>query len=242
MRFFWFHPVSHGTAATPSVVLSVVAHAALFGAVVYGTGRHADPLDTDAGHQLFYLPPPDRLPGHAATEEHLQYVEVGAGRTGQPVDAPAAPRAGTAAPTGDRAPGGVSGEAAKEQAPAAAVDSPDSVYSVLSLEETALRVESSAAPVYPAEMVARGIEGAVRTRYVIDTTGRADSASFEVLSATNEAFVLAVRAAIPGMRFVPANVMGRTARQLVEQEFQFRLGIPTPAGAPAEHTRTAPVP
>jgi hypothetical protein len=42
------------------------------------------------------------------------------------------------------------------------------------------------------------------------------------------------------MRFSPAMVQGRKVRQMVEQRFQFR--ITPPVAAPAEHTRTNPVP
>ena len=92
-------------------------------------------------------------------------------------------------------------------------------------------------------MLARNIEGAVRTRYVIDTTGRADSSSLEILAATNAAFEGSVRAALPGMRFTAAQVEGRRVRQLVEQEFQFRITAPIAPllpVVPAEHTRTRP--
>ena len=242
MRFFWFHPSSHGIVGAPSTLLSVAAHAAFFGAAMYGTGPRSNLLELPSEQHLYYLPPPDRRPGHAPTVEHLQYVELGAGKPSLAAGTRADIAAGQPAAPRDRPPGGVSGEQATEEAAVAPLESPDSVYSVLSLEETATRVEGSAAPVFPPEMLEQGIEGRVRTRYVIDTTGRADSTSLQVLDATNDAFVLAVRAALPGMRFISANVQGRKVRQVVEQEFDFRITIPTPAGALAEHTRTTPVP
>jgi TonB family protein len=89
-------------------------------------------------------------------------------------------------------------------------------------------------------MLEKGVEGSVLTRYIIDTTGRADSASLQVMTATNGAFTDAVREALPGMRFSPAVVQGHKVRQLVEQNFEFRI-LP-PVTAPAEHTRAKPGP
>lgn len=242
MRFFWFHPASHGTVGVPGALLSVAAHAAFLGAAMYGTGPSSTLLDFTTREHLFYLPPPDRSPGRAATVEHLQYVQLGSGQAIAAADAPAEDPAGQPDARRDRRHGGVTGEEAKEQMVSAPLDSPDSVYSVLSLDQSAQRVDGSAAPTYPPEMLAQGMEGVVRTRYVIDTTGRADSVSLQVLDSSNEAFERAVRAAVPGMRFSPAAVSGRRVRQIVEQEFQFRITLPTPVGAPAEHTSTNPVP
>jgi protein TonB len=119
--------------------------------------------------------------------------------------------------------------------------SDDSVYSILNVEESAVRAEGSAAPIYPPELIEKGVEGLVLTNFVIDTTGRADSATIEILQSTHPLFVASVRTAIPGMRFSPAMVQGRRVRQVVEQRFQFRITPPVPV-VPAEHTRANPVP
>jgi TonB family protein len=121
------------------------------------------------------------------------------------------------------------------------ITSNDSVYSILNVEESAVRSELSAAPIYPAELIEKGVEGQVLTNFVIDTTGRADSATIVILQATHPLFVESVRTAIPGMRFSPAMVQGRRVRQIVEQRFQFKITPPAPAVA-AEHTRAVPVP
>ena len=67
------------------------------------------------------------------------------------------------------------------------------------------------------------IEGDVLATFVVDTTGRADPASFKVLRATHQLFERAVRDALPRMRFVPAEVGGRKVRQLVQQPFSFAI-------------------
>ena len=83
------------------------------------------------------------------------------------------------------------------------------------------RDPSSAAPEYPPFLEEERIEGAVVVQYVVDTTGAADSTSLVVSESTNPAFVESVRAALPRMRFQPAEFQGRRVRQLVRQEFKF---------------------
>jgi protein TonB len=57
----------------------------------------------------------------------------------------------------------------------------------------------------------------------VDTLGRPELASFKVLQSSHEPFVDAVRDALPGMRFVPAEMHGHRVRQLVQQPFVFSL-------------------
>jgi hypothetical protein len=49
------------------------------------------------------------------------------------------------------------------------------VYTALQVDQMVERYESSAAPVYPPELSARGPEGQVEAAYVVDTTGRVDT-------------------------------------------------------------------
>jgi TonB family protein len=229
----------------PSVALSIAAHAALLGAAAHGRGPLAPLFDDPEPSRIYYLPPPDRMPGRRATVERVQFVAVGAGR--QPgMVAPKGVRVAGLARETVAPPGGTPGTQAERQVASAPVESSDSVYSMLSEQEAAIRVEGSAAPIYPTELILAGVEGSVHTRYVIDTTGRADSTSFEVLDATHPAFARAVRDAVPGMRFTAAQVNGRHVRQMVEQRFDFRIApsaaiVPPPA-ALAEHTRAVPIP
>jgi hypothetical protein len=48
-----------------------------------------------------------------------------------------------------------------------------------------------------------------------------------VVRATHEIFVIAVRNALPNMRFVPAEVRGRKVRQLVQEPFVFAIADST---------------
>ena len=94
-----------------------------------------------------------------------------------------------------------------------------------------VRSQSSAAPAYPLDLLTKKVQGSVNARYVVDTTGFADTTSFEVLASTNEGFVRAVRDALPYMRFTSAKIGTRKVRQIVEQSFTFKITPPTPIPA-----------
>jgi protein TonB len=237
----WLHTYAPTTAVTPSAMLSVAAHVVLIGAAVYGTGEQSRQLAEEIAQRVYYLPPPDRVPASEALAERIQYVDVGNGVRLTGLESPGGSPAGQPAP--DEEPGGrgAPGVDPLDQQAQLPIPSADSVYSILNVEETAVRAEGSAAPVYPPELIEKGVEGAVMTNFVIDTTGYADTTTIEILQSTHPLFVRSVRAAIPGMRFSPAMVQGRKVRQMVEQKFQFRI-TPPPVTAPAEHTRTNPVP
>lgn len=101
--------------------------------------------------------------------------------------------------------------------------SADTAYTIMQVDEHVTRHPWSAAPAYPEELRTRRLEGEVFARYVVDSTGRADPESFEVLSASHPAFAESVRRALPAMAFTPARIGTRAVRQLVEQRFAFRL-------------------
>lgn len=237
----WLQSYAPASTATPSVFVSVAAHAVLIGAAVHGTGVRSRELAEEVTQRVYYLPPPDRTPASDAMEERIQYVDVGNGARPTGPESPTGAPAGAPRPDEHESGHGAAGADPIDQRSAMPVPSGDSVYSILDVEETAVRTEGSAAPVYPPELIQQGVEGSVLTNFVIDTSGRADSASIQILQSTHALFAQSVRMAIPGMRFSPAMVQGRKVRQMVEQRFQFRITPPAVAAA-AEHTRTNPVP
>jgi TonB family protein len=108
------------------------------------------------------------------------------------------------------------------------------VYSVLQVDETVQRFESSAAPVYPPELSARGTEGKVEAAYVVDTTGRVDTTTIQVMQSDHPRFTESVRTALAESRFRPAKRAGKAVRQLVQQRFRFKVAPPSGgAGGPS---------
>lgn len=82
--------------------------------------------------------------------------------------------------------------------------------------------ENNVSPRFPAGLQAKGIGGEFTAEFVVDTSGLAEPASFVARGSTHPEFVEAVRAALPRMRFLPAERDGRKVRQLVQMGFAFR--------------------
>jgi protein TonB len=91
------------------------------------------------------------------------------------------------------------------------------------VEKPAAANPSNQPPAYPNQLRAANIEGQVVAKFVVDTTGRADMRTFEVIKSDHEAFTAAVRNSLPNMRFFPAEVGGKKVKQLVQMPFQFSL-------------------
>ena len=94
---------------------------------------------------------------------------------------------------------------------------------------------NSAVPRYPDILRSAGIEGDVLAAFVVDTMGKAVLGSFKVLNGTHQLFVDAVKASLPNMNFVPAEVGGRKVKQLVQQPVFFYK-----SGSAASASSTAP--
>jgi TonB family protein len=76
---------------------------------------------------------------------------------------------------------------------------------------------------YPAALRAAKVEGTVLASFVVNEDGLVDLSTFTVLRSSDEAFTTAVREALPGMRFTPAELSGRRVKQLVQQPFVFNI-------------------
>ena len=89
--------------------------------------------------------------------------------------------------------------------------------------ELQTRIVTSARPRYPEALRQAAIDGAVLVRFAIDTTGRIDMGSVTVVSSTHELFTRAVRDALSGFRFRPAEIGGHRVRALAEMPFEFQI-------------------
>ena len=85
------------------------------------------------------------------------------------------------------------------------------------------RLDDGEVPTYPTVLKNASIEGSVTAMFVVDTAGRAVESTFKVLESDHVLFAAAVKRALPGMRFTPAEKNGRKARMWFQQSFQFRL-------------------
>lgn len=85
-------------------------------------------------------------------------------------------------------------------------------------------VLSGPPPQYPEEMRSRGIEGTVELRAMVDTLGRVEPASIEVLRSSAEPFAAAAKRMVLKTRFRPAQLNGRAMRMQVIIPVRFTLG------------------
>jgi TonB family protein len=213
------------TAASTSALLSTVTHALLIGLSVVGTQKAVGVPEDSIANRVYYLPPPDRVPNQAARQERIQWMTVGVPTNplGSFADVPTGRSELGKRDAADPLDGLKLGTDAISLPPLAAIAGNDTAFSVLEVDSAVTRHPWSAAPEYPSQMLKKKVEGTVFVRYVVDTSGLADPTSLEVLRSTHVDFTAAVRSALPDMRFNPARIGRRRVRQLVEQEFSFRI-------------------
>jgi len=215
----WMSTYAERSRVGSSVVLSTALHVVIIGAAIVGTLSAPMRLEEALASRVQFLPPPDRVPARAGQSETLRFVTVAAGdKMGfDPKPVVRVPVAPLPAPKADSS---VEPAVALVQQP---VPSIDSVATALEVDSTVQRYPDSASPAYPASMLAKKIEGAVNTQYIVDTTGYADTTSLVILSTSEPEFARAVRDALPHMRFHPAIMANRKVRQLVSQIFLFKI-------------------
>lgn len=209
-----------------AALVSAGAHGLIIGAIILGSavGTVAWEAFGELPEGLRFLVPPVTSP--APSQEAARYAaQLGEGGTSLADDTGdfgerrAGERSG-AVQTGAVA----TGSALDADAEMAAMNALlASAYQIVEVDSAAERDPASAAPVYPAALETRGVEGYVIVRFVVDSTGLVDMASVMTVEATAPEFDRAVREAMPGMRFRPAKVGGRPVRQLAEQLFRFEV-------------------
>ncbi len=213
------------------VVASMLAHGALLTVVLLGS-RPAIRAATDFEQRIAeFLFPKDRAT--KIGDQSLAYMRVAGGGTGSPATiggngSGSGPDDAAKKPNDPlkllmkRPEGGTAGTPdmiAEQQKMAESLGA----FALLDVDSAAVRDPRSAAPSYPPDMESRGVDGLVRVRFVVDSTGLIDVSTIKVLETTNESFARAVRAAMPEMRFRPALMGAHAVRQLSEQNFAFKV-------------------
>jgi protein TonB len=87
--------------------------------------------------------------------------------------------------------------------------------------ETMMRLLATPKPRYPERLRNAGISGRVRIRFVVDTAGRVELSSVQVIESTHDAFTSAVRDILPSLRFKPSEANGQRVKSLAEMPFDF---------------------
>jgi TonB family protein len=203
---------------------STLAHLVLvwFAVSLTSDGRQLPADEREA--RVFFLLPPDRMDVRDRQSEVLQYGKLGADlEDGRYLLKPDGGWLSMGPAYGARGHRRKSGARGQLPAGAPLPYVPDTAFSVLEVDEIVERYQTSAAPVYPQELMAIGLQGEVQARYVVDTTGQVDTTTIRVLESNDPRFSASVVTALGLMKFRPAKRAGKPVRQLVEQKFRFKI-------------------
>lgn len=220
------HPPHTPEPVRLGATVSIVTHGTLVLLLALGT-RQAAVQSSEIRESMIeaaiqYLLPPNR-PSAASEEVRAQYTT----QQGGPLLSATSPeKYGTpvSAKTGTDPNEDVNASVPMSLAEAAIAQD---AFTLVDVDTTAARDPESAAPAYPSLLKARGVEGRAVVRFVVDTNGRADVTSFQLIEASHPLFAASVRDALPGMKFRPATIGPKKVRQLVEQPFIFRIIKPS---------------
>ncbi len=207
--------------------VSTMAHAVVvwFAVSLTQGGRQVPADEREA--RVFFLLPPDRVDVRERQSEILQYGKLGGDlEDGTHLLRPDGGWLSLKPAHGARGRRNRSG--ARGELPLGPPSElvPDTAFSVLEVDRMVERYATSAAPIYPPDLIAIGAQGFVQAIYVVDTVGRVDTTTIQVVYSDDPRFTASVRTALGEMRFRPAQRAGKTVRQLVEQKFRFKIVPP----------------
>ena len=106
---------------------------------------------------------------------------------------------------------------------AKAMPSANGAYSADVVDRVVTPLNGNPRPVYPRSLEASGVQADFTVMFVVDSTGRVDEKTVEVPGNVHRLFAESVRYALMRSRYLPAMLAGRPVRQLVSQEFVFRM-------------------
>jgi protein TonB len=212
-------------------MVSIAAHAGIVGALVVATAQatvaHVAEQRETAVEFTDVAPPPSVPP---PVREVFTAAPVAKGFTvlQTPIDIPTSlPPVDLSAPptnldnfTGIGKPGG---RADGLEGAAGVASALNGVFLESEVEKPVVVLPGTAGPAYPESLRAAGIEGQVMAQFVVDSAGRVELATFQVLDRQHPLFVAAVRSALSRMRYLPAEARGARVAQLVQQSFHFTV-------------------
>jgi protein TonB len=212
--------------STGGLITSIVLHLGLATVLVYATTRTIEVATKPEVTPLIYIDPVPTPPQPADPTPPVQAPsDVGiVTPTEAPPTLPPISKALTAVP--DRLFPSNNGEGMIPMLNTVPRGLPSGVVSEVFREDQVeipvTLAAGSARPGYPGILSSSGIEGSARFRFVVDTGGRVEMATVEMIAASHSAFAQSVRNTLPRMRFTPARVDGHAVRQLVELPFEFK--------------------
>ena len=227
-----------------SSALSLAAHALLLLGSASGSHFLFDRGDAPRDREVLtvlvrYLAPPDR---HAAPySDRLRFATAAGGSTAAGILEGHTRTIADNGLVGTGTPGRNTASETSE-APLATPERSTEAFTVVEVDSAAVRDPESASPEYPKSLIEKGIEGYAAVRFVVDSTGRVEMNTVQVIDATHNDFATAVKDAMPRMRFRPARIGTTAVRQLSEQLFKFEIKVVAGGAALPPKKPAAPPP
>jgi len=220
--------------STGGTVISIILHTVLLAAAVVLTKQTADALEKPKEEKVVLTetkkePEPEKPKEQPKPQEVVAQVAPPKGFQvlTPPIDVPDVipdvDLSRKATDAADFSGKGVQGGIAKGVEGGTGPVISDQPYFDFQVEKAAASIAGTGNPAYPEMLKSSGVEGEALVQFIVDTTGRAELGSFKVLRASHDAFGQAVKASLPRMRFLPAEIGGRKVRMLVQQPFAFAL-------------------
>lgn len=213
-------------------IFSIVVHALLIGGAVYATADAAIESDAEKQEKVEFVevkkdepPPPKEPPPPPPDVTVAPPPPKGFQVLTAPIDIPdVIPDVDLTKKVTDEADfsgKGVAGGVGRgvEGGTGPVTDQP---YFEFQVEKPVIAAPGNPLPRYPSVLESSKVEGEVLAQFVVDTTGRAEMHTFKILKSSHDLFSGAVKNALPGMRFIPAEVGGRKVKQLVQLPFGFQ--------------------
>ena len=120
---------------------------------------------------------------------------------------------------------GVAGGIAKGVVGGITTDKADAsqTYFEFQVEKQVAPASGNPSPRYPDMLRSANVEGEVIAQFVVNQDGTADMSTFKVLKSSHDQFTASVKAVLPRMKFLAAEVGGQKVKQLVQMPFVFAL-------------------
>jgi hypothetical protein len=225
MMRLWREEYTRPDQRAVGTLTSVAVHAVLITIAVVATNPPEGFVQGmyTLANKVIYVAPPPKVPNTEGSKQQLKYEDAapvgeGAGFPKGPVGAEVEKKPVLLSPQ--------PGDLGTEQT--ASIESRkfasyDTVFTITEVDSAVAVDPASTAPAYPPSLLKLGIEGSVMVRYVVDSFGKADLSTLTIVRASRIEFAVAVREALPLMRFMPAKMGPKAVPQLVEQPFNFRI-------------------
>jgi protein TonB len=203
--------------------MSIVAHSALIGVALYLTARMAPAAaPNEPNETIVYSAPSPARATTPATVTGMAPIAV----TRPTFSLPSIPLPSFDLPIGEvfsRVIADLNSASRTTGSPVGTSAPTGGIHTAATVDRIVAPLPGNTSPAYPPRLSSAGVEGEVLARFVVDTAGRVETKSIEIVQTSHALFGDAVTRWLRENRYSPALVDGRPVRQLVQQRIGFTL-------------------